>query len=57
MKRRDRSIMIPAILLAIGGALNGAGAGGGEGVEAQADRLLREMSEHLRRRLSVAEEN
>jgi len=48
MKRRNR---------AIGGALNGAGAGGGEGVEAQADRLLREMSEHLRRRLSVAEEN
>jgi hypothetical protein len=46
MKKRDRSILIPVILLAFGGALSGAGAS--EGVEAQADRVLREMSEYLR---------
>ena len=49
MKRRERSILLPAALLIIAGACGGAveGKDPAPGVEAQADRILREMSEYL----------
>ncbi len=46
MSRRVRSMLLPAILI-IGGALSNAVAGASD-IEAQADRILRQMSEYLR---------
>ncbi len=46
MSRRVRSMLLPAILI-IGGALSNVVAGASD-IEAQADRILRQMSEYLR---------
>ena len=49
MKRRDRSIPHSAVLLIVAGALVGIAEGkdAAPGIEAQADRILREMSQYL----------
>ena len=49
MKRRERSILLSALLLVVASALSGIAEGkdAAPGVDAQADRILREMSEYL----------
>ena len=49
MKRRDRSILLSTVLLVVTSALGGIveGKDAAPGVEVQADRILREMSEYL----------
>lgn len=50
MKRRERTVLLPAALLVMAAALGGAAEGkdaAPPGVEAEADRILREMSEYL----------
>ena len=49
MKRRERSILLSALLLVVASALSGIAEGkdAAPGVEAEADRILREMSEYL----------
>ena len=49
MKRRERTVLLPAALLVMAAALGGAAEGkdAAPGVEAEADRILREMSEYL----------
>ena len=47
MSRRVRPMLLPALLMIVGGALSSPAAAA-SGVKAQADRILRQMSEYLR---------